>query len=181
IMVIQDISERTNLLALNATIESARAGESGRGFAVVADEVRQLAEQVGESVLEITEIIVGIQRQTQSMVGSLETGYLKVEDGNKQIHVSQDSFETINQAVSEVIGQIKNISTRLSDIATNADKVSNSSTDIALASEEAAAGIEQSSATAQQQSSSMQEIVYNAESLTKLSEELNDMIKGFKL
>lgn len=179
--VIQNIANQTNLLALNAAIEAARAGESGKGFAVVADEVRKLAEQVGNSVVEITSIINGVQNETKMVVQLLEMGYEKVESGNKQIRVSKDHFESINIAMTEMMERIQIIASNLTNIATNSDKVSQHGQEVAAASEEAAAGIEQSSATALQQSSTMQEISGSAENLSHLSEELNEMIRFFKI
>lgn len=179
--VIQNIANQTNLLALNAAIEAARAGESGRGFAVVADEVRKLAEQVGTSVVEITTIITGVQHETQLVVELLEMGYGKVESGNQQIQVSKEHFESINLAMTEMMGRIQNVAHNLTNIAANSDKVSGHGQEVAAASEEAAAGIEECSATALQQSSTMQEISGSAENLSHLSEELNEMIKVFKI
>ncbi|WP_419095739.1 methyl-accepting chemotaxis protein [Caldalkalibacillus horti] len=179
--VIQNIAQQTNLLALNAAIESARAGEAGRGFAVVADEVRKLAEQVGQSVVEITDIIQGIQQETKTVVSSLQDTTHKVEDGNQQILVSRDSFDSINQAVSDMMDGIQNISSNLMDIEGNSVRVSQSVEEIAAASEQASAGIEESSATAEQQSASMQEIASSSESLSSLAEELNGMIRQFKM
>jgi len=179
--VIRGIADQTNLLALNAAIEAARAGDSGKGFAVVADEVRKLAEQVGSSVTEISDIIIGIQEETKSTVNSLQNGYQKVEEGNNQMAISSQVFQSINLGVKEMIDGILRVSTNLIEIRNSSKKVRASSEEIAAASEQAAAGIQQSAATAQQQSSSMQEITGSSESLSALAEELNEMIKNFKL
>lgn len=179
--VIQGIAKQTNLLALNAAIEAARAGESGKGFAVVADEVRKLAEQVGDSVGEITSIISGVQQETQAVVKLLEIGYDKVEIGNQQIQLSREHFESINDAITDMIGRIQSMSSNLTNIANNSVKVSIHGQEVAATSEQAAAGVEECSATALQQSATIQEIAGSAEILSELSDELNEMIKFFKI
>ena len=179
--VIQGIADQTNLLALNAAIEAARAGESGKGFAVVADEVRKLAEQVGSSVTEIATIINGIQNETKSAVDSLQFVNKKVGEGNTQIGNSLQALQSINTGVTEMIEGIQIVSSNLTKISSDSYEVTASSEEIAAASEQAAAGIEQSSATAEQQSASMQEVMASSESLASLAEDLNKMIRKFRL
>lgn len=70
VSVITDIAEQTNLLSLNASIEAARAGEAGKGFAVVADEIRTLAENCGNSAVDI----VNTTKEMDGLVEQVATG-----------------------------------------------------------------------------------------------------------
>lgn len=64
--------------------------------------MRKLAEQVTLSVSEITGIVTNIQTETSHVVDSLNEGYNEVKEGTNQIEATGRSFETINNAVSEM-------------------------------------------------------------------------------
>ncbi|MFT4414374.1 methyl-accepting chemotaxis protein [Fredinandcohnia humi] len=181
VSVIKDIADQTNLLALNAAIEAARAGEHGRGFAVVADEVRKLAEQVSLSVTDITGIVGNIQRESNDVTESLQTGYEEVARGTSQIRTTGETFIEIKNAVNEMVSSIQVVSDNLSAITTSSMEMNKSIDDIASVSEEAAAGVEQTAASIQQTSSSMQEVANSSEHLAALAEELNELVSQFKL
>ncbi|PXW92945.1 methyl-accepting chemotaxis protein [Streptohalobacillus salinus] len=181
VQVIQEIAEQTNLLALNAAIEAARAGEEGRGFAVVADEVRKLAEQVGASVSDITGIITDIQNESKTVAESLSSGYKAVEDGSSQIKETGEAFDTIKQAIGQMVDNINKVVNDLNQIETETGEMQKAIDDIAAVSEESAAAVEETAASAEETNSSMEEVSNSSDQLRHLSNDLENEVSRFKL
>ncbi|AFS79036.1 methyl-accepting chemotaxis protein Mcp [Gottschalkia acidurici 9a] len=181
IQVINDIAEQTNLLSLNAAIEAARAGESGKGFAVVAEEIRNLSDQVGESVDDITRIVDNIQIETRNMTEVLGKGYHEVEEGTNQIKITGQTFENINEKISDMANKIQEIYDGLETMSSNSSEINSSIENVAAIIQESTAATEEVSATVQEQSNSMENISQGAYMLFELSSKLSNIVAKFKI
>jgi methyl-accepting chemotaxis protein len=162
ISVIDDIADQTNLLALNAAIEAARAGEQGRGFAVVADEVRKLAERTGKATDEITNMIKGIQSETEEAVSSMQTGIQEVDKGRELADKAGNSLNEIVTVSQQVQNMIQQIATATEEQSTAAEQISKNIDNVSSVARESASGAEQSATAAEElnrQAEGMQEMV----------------------
>jgi methyl-accepting chemotaxis protein len=164
---IEDIADQTNLLALNAAIEAARAGEQGRGFAVVADEVRALAERTTRATKEIGEMIKAIQRETKGAVAAMEQGVQQVEAGTVEAAKSGDALRDILGQVNDVATQVNQIATAAEEQTATTSEISNNMHQITQVVQETASGAHQSATAASQ--------------LYGNAEELQRLVKQFKL
>ncbi|KAF0811973.1 Methyl-accepting chemotaxis protein PctC [Andreprevotia sp. IGB-42] len=167
VQAIKEIADQTNLLALNASIEAARAGEQGRGFAVVADEVRKLAERTGSATVEISQIVVEIQREIGAAVGG-------VSHAQEQI----SSSVALSREASGAIGEVRNGTGMLVD---NVSTIADATREQATASTDIAHNVERISSMTQVNNDAIAQVSQAVAHLETLAGTLREIVGRFKL
>lgn len=167
ILVIKEISEKTNLLALNAAIEAARAGESGRGFAVVADEVRSLAAQTKKSTNEIELMIADLQSKSIAAQQAMGNGITMVE---KSVIDTTNTAETI-QRINDIIIKINMMNEQVATAAEEQSCVTEEINRNMVNIQDGYLGMQVS----------YKQIDATTKKGRKLADELNDLVRQFKI
>ncbi|MCX7779793.1 MAG: methyl-accepting chemotaxis protein [Negativicutes bacterium] len=178
---ISGIAGQTNLLALNAAIEAARAGEQGRGFAVVAEEVRKLAEQSRDAAKKIAELIKEIQEDTEKAVIAMNDGTREVKTGAEVVNAAGIAFREIADLVTQVSGQVRDISATIQQTAAGSQQIVRSVQRIDKLSKKSADEAQGVSAATEEQLASMEEIATSSEALSKLAQDLQGAVAKFRL
>lgn len=179
--VITTISNQTNSLALNASTESSCAGEMGEEFSGVADEVRILAERTEASARDIAKLIGETQAEAERAVRSIQKSSKEVESGITLVQSSGAFFEKISESAQSVTNQIKANSSNSRDVLENSQSIVqavNELSHIANTYECSSSNVEISM---KEQEMYVQDIAELANSLNWISQELQELIGGFKI
>jgi methyl-accepting chemotaxis protein/methyl-accepting chemotaxis protein-1 (serine sensor receptor) len=155
IKVIDEIAFQTNILALNAAVEAARAGEAGMGFAVVADEVRSLAQRSADAARNTAELI--------------EESIARAHEGGSRITEVSEAIRAITEQSSAVKLLVEEIHTSSDEQARGIEQVASAVSQMQKVTQSTAAGAEESA-------SAGSELASQADSLSRLVQDLNAMV-----
>jgi methyl-accepting chemotaxis protein len=178
---IRAISDQTNLLALNASIEAARAGDSGKGFAVVAQEVQKLAEQSKAATQKIQMTISDINKETAKAVDSMGRTAEMTKEQNAAVQHTEEAFHVIASSVQELLKAIGAVSSQVESMDGLKEGLVDSIQSISAISQQTAASAEEVSASTEEQLTALERVSVSAEHLSDSADELQTLIKQFKL
>ena len=181
IKLIRGIVEQTNMLALNAAIEAARAGEHGRGFAVVAGEVKNLAGESKEATQMIESIISGIQENSNKTADSMKQADKEIQTGIGSVNQAVSALYNIARDIEVASRGISEISHATETQANDINAFMNNIEEASTLTRNNLEKIEGMAAMAEEISATTQEVGSISHEMHKLSENLQEIMKKFRM
>jgi len=102
--MINSVAKSTRILGFNAGIEAARSGEHGKGFAVVAKEITKLADQSGDAVNEIRQLLDAMKEKVNEVSDAVQKTSEISETQTSTIHIISNSIRELTKAAEQIDG-----------------------------------------------------------------------------
>jgi methyl-accepting chemotaxis protein len=134
---------------------------------VVADEVRALAERTTRATKEIGEMIKAIQKETKGAVAAMEQGVHQVGAGTMEAAKSGEALRDILEQINAVATQVNQIATAAEEQTATTSEISSNMMQITEVVQDTASGAHESATAAAQ--------------LNSNAEELQRIVRQFKL
>lgn len=178
---IRGIADTTNLLALNASIEAARAGEHGRGFSVVANEVKKLAGESKQAADQMSVLLGDIKKEMLQAVLTMQDSRQEVHAGITIISDAGSAFVKITNAIEQVTVQSKQVRAITQDASFHAERISSAVNQLENIAIQSFTSAGEAASASLLQAASTDQLFHETEALQKMSQELQDLIRRFKV
>lgn len=181
IELITSIAEETNLLSLNASIEAARAGEHGRGFAVVASQIQKLAEESNNSAMEITQIINGLLKESETTVKVMDEVQIIVKEQGEKLEETKNKFKLVEEGVNSTANETEVIQKQTAICDGARARIIDVIANLSAISEENAASTEETTAAMEELNAMLNILEESSTKLLDLAKELDKSMDFFNV
>ncbi|MBB6716678.1 methyl-accepting chemotaxis protein [Clostridium gasigenes] len=176
ISIISSISEKTNLLSLNAAIEAARAGEAGRGFSIVASEIRILAEQSKESTINITNILLTLDKEVDFVFNEIASLSQTNTESVSLIGTTENKINMLSSTLDSLSDNINLINNKINSTLKSNEEITKSIINLSAVSEETLANSEETYATVENYLVDTKDAKKFIEELSFITNDLNSLL-----